>query len=352
MDLDEDPIWTNIRTLVGDNPPALVYCESAFKLPMGKTAHRLIQHGEVFDILGVIDSTIDASSVAGGQPSHLGSNIPIFSDLNEALTESCPEVMVIGLAPPGGRPDEQMIQTINAALREGLDIVSGLNTKLAEYPQLKESAVENGQQIHDIRVAPDNSELVIAEEFLVDINATIITIMGTDSVVGKGTITYELYRVAQEKGLNSTYVATGQTGIMCGSPYGIATDRLPVEYAVGTIQRVVRGAANANELIFVEGQAALTHPRYVADDILKGSCPDSVVLADDSNRENYKDTNISLAGVAQERAAIEAIGDAPVVAIGNSGDESANVDYPLPAYNVLHEEQAEDLLNQVLKSVE
>ena len=92
----------------------------------------------------------------------------------------------------------------------------------------------------------------------------------------------------------------------------------------------------------------MTHPRYVADNILKGSCPDAVVLADDSDRDVYKDTNIKKAGVEQERAAIEAITDAPVVAVGNSGDESANANYSLPAYNILDEEQAIDLLDQVL----
>jgi len=351
MTSDHEEVWTNIRKLVGTDVPALIYCEGGFDLPMGKTAHRLIQHGKVFDIVGVIDSTCEGDVVATSGPDHLKGPIPIFDDLDGALSEVAPEMLVIGLAPPGGEPDDQMIESLTNALQNGLDIVSGLNRPLRSYDQLETAASVVGREIYDIRVSPPDSQLEIAEEYLTNVDATIVTVMGTDSVVGKGTITYELYQEARRAGYEATFVATGQTGIMCGSPFGIASDKLPVEYAVGTLQRVIQGAARSHDLIFVEGQAALTHPRYVADDILKGSCPDAVVLADDPQRQDYKDTDIPIAGAEKERKVIEMIGDAPVVAVGCPGSDPDEISTSLPTFDVVSDRGASSMLSHILDTL-
>ena len=351
MTPDYEEIWTDIRKLVGTDVPALIYCEGGFDLPMGKTAHRLIQHGEVFEIVGVIDSTCKGNTVATDGPTHLKDPIPIFDDLEGALSEVAPEMLVIGLAPPGGEPDDQMIESLINALQNSLDIVSGLNCPLRSYDRLETAASTVGKEIYDIRVSPPDSQLKIAEEYLADVDATIVTVMGTDSVIGKGTITYELYQEARSAGYEATFVATGQTGIMCGSPFGIASDKLPVEYAVGTLQRVIKGASRSHDLIFVEGQAALTHPRYVADDILKGSCPDAVVLADDPERQHYKDTDIPMAGAEKEREVIEMVSNAPVVTVGCPGSNPSDISTSLPTFDVVSDSGASSMFSHILDTL-
>jgi len=351
MTLDHEEVWTDIRNLVGTDVLALIYCEGGFDLPMGKTAHRLIQHGEVFDIVGVIDSTCEGDIVTTSGPDHLEDPIPIFDDIKGALSEVAPETLVIGLAPPGGDPDDQMIESLTIALQNDLDIVSGLNCSLRSYDRLQTAASVVDKELYDIRVSPPDSQLKISEEYLADVDATIVTVMGTDSVIGKGTITYELYQEARRAGYKTTFVATGQTGIMCGSPFGIASDKLPVEYAVGTLQRMIRDASRSHDLIFVEGQAALTHPRYVADDILKGSRPDAVVLADDPQRQHYKDTDIPMAGAKKERKVIEMVGNAPVVAVGCPKSNSSDISTSLPTFDVASDSGASSMLSHILDTL-
>ena len=85
---------------------ALVYCDGAFNTPNGKTAHGLVRFTERYEVTGVIDRKYagqDAGMVLDGK----NYGIPIFKDLKTALEQTGPEnkpkVMVVGLAPDGGR---------------------------------------------------------------------------------------------------------------------------------------------------------------------------------------------------------------------------------------------------------
>ncbi len=63
---------------------ALVYCENQFGLVDGKTAAALIRHSEIYDIVGVIDSSL-AGKDSGEELGEKTSGIPIFKNLEDAF---------------------------------------------------------------------------------------------------------------------------------------------------------------------------------------------------------------------------------------------------------------------------
>ncbi|PYZ02557.1 hypothetical protein C8039_01195 [Halogeometricum sp. wsp3] len=118
-------------------------------------------------------------------------------------------------------------------------------------------------------------------------DADVVRTMGTDCAVGKRTTTFELYRAATEAGLDAGWVATGQTGILVGADRGVVIDRVPADFVSGVVEDMVLDVARDHDIVFVEGQAALTHTAYggVTLGLLHGAAPDAVVLADDPSRK-------------------------------------------------------------------
>ena len=92
-------------------------------------------------------------------------------------------------------------------------------------------------------------------------------------------VTLELDAAARARGLESAFVATGQTGIAI-SGWGIAVDHVISDFVAGAAARLVEEGASKAPLLFVEGQGALGHPAYsgVTLGLLHGSRPDVLVL--------------------------------------------------------------------------
>jgi uncharacterized NAD-dependent epimerase/dehydratase family protein len=93
-------------------------------------------------------------------------------------------------------------------------------------------------------------------------------------------VTLELDAAARERGLESAFVATGQTGIAIAG-WGIAVDAVVSDFLAGAAERlVVEGAERGGRLLFVEGQGSLVHPLYsgVTLGLVHGSVPHAFVL--------------------------------------------------------------------------
>src|SRR4051794_37096083 len=92
-------------------------------------------------------------------------------------------------------------------------------------------------------------------------------------------VTLELDAAARARGLQSAFVATGQTGIAI-SGWGIAVDHVISDYIAGAASTLVHDGAAQAQLLFVEGQGALGHPAYsgVTLGLLHGCKPDVLVL--------------------------------------------------------------------------
>jgi uncharacterized NAD-dependent epimerase/dehydratase family protein len=244
-----------------------IYMEGAVVGYGGKMGFGVLRYSPN-PIVCVIDSETEGRDMreAAGMPR----SCPIVADVETALALGA-EVLVLGIAPPGGLIPAPWYAVIDRAVECGLSIVNGLHDLVGpRYPRLPE-----GQWIWDIRIEPPGLKPGTgAAASLTNKRALLI---GTDMAVGKMTAGLEIYRVARERGINAEFVATGQIGItITGS--GVPLDAIRVDFSAGAIEREVLNCRNA-ELVIVEGQGSLGHPGSTANlPLLRGSMPTHLVL--------------------------------------------------------------------------
>jgi uncharacterized NAD-dependent epimerase/dehydratase family protein len=195
---------------------------------------------------------------------------PVVATVAEAVALGS-EVLVLGIAPPGGLIPPAWWPAIDEAFNAGLSIVNGLHDLVGpRYPQTR-----SGQWIWDIRLEPPGLE--VGEAVARTYSNTRVLLIGTDMAVGKMTAGLEIHAAALAAGIRSEFVATGQVGItIVGS--GVPLDAVRVDFASGAIEREMVRTREA-ELVLVEGQGALIHPGSTANlPLLRGSCPTHLVL--------------------------------------------------------------------------
>jgi len=347
----------NVRDAFDIPAPTIVLAEGEFGKTGGKTANGVVAHSEVFDVRGVIDSEAAGKVTDDVLEDPETPSVPIVASMSEAL-EAAPEAeaLVIGVAPAGGQLPEDWIDDIEEAVRTGCDVVSGLHYFLGDDDRWTRLAAEHDVRIFDVRKPPDEESLRVGDGSVDDANADVVVTLGTDCAVGKRTTTFELYRAARDAGLNAGWVATGQTGIMVGAHAGVVIDRVPADFTAGVVEDLVESVADDHDIVFVEGQASLTHRAYssVTLGILHGSWPDAVVLADDPERASRTHFDrFTVDGIKREAALIKELSEAVVAGISTWGDpETERKRHDLPAANMYHDKGAETLLNSVQDALE
>lgn len=296
---------------------AAVLAEGALGTPPGKTANGLVLHAVQDDIVAVIDSTRagrDAGEVVRGVPQ----GIPVVADLESALALK-PERLYLGVANPGGFLPDSFHGVVLDALRAGLEVVNGLHRFLADEPEFVEAARAGGGSIRDIRKPP--TLLRCADGSIFDVKPPRLLVMGQDCDMGKRITALQLLGAARERGVDTAFVATGQTGCMLGPDAGAVIDRIPADFAAGHVEGMVRDVAERGpDLVLVYGQASLFHPAFggVSLAVLQGCMPQAVVLQVAPGRTTrvlFDDPRYTLATVEEEIRAIEALGRTRVVAL-------------------------------------
>lgn len=237
-----------------------------------KTAHGILRYGER-DVVCVVDE-VSAGSTAEQVVPYARRAAPIVADV-AAAAELGANVLVIGVAPFGGALTEAWKAALLEAIAAGMSLEAGLHTVLAEDPELSAAAAEAGVELRDLRAAPAGLSVPPAERP----DATVVHTVGSDCAIGKMSVTLELDAAARARGLESAFVATGQTGIAI-SGWGIAVDHVISDFVAGAASRLVHDGAARAPLLFVEGQGALGHPAYsgVTLGLLHGAKPDVLVL--------------------------------------------------------------------------
>ncbi len=336
--------------------PAIVLAEGEFGRTGGKTANGVVMHSELFDARVVVDSDRAGETAASVLDRPDVEPIPVVDTMTEALDRAPEaEALVIGVAPAGGALPEPWVADIREAMRAGCDVVSGLHVFLGDDAEWRELAEEAGVRLFDVRKPPGEDDLRVGDGSVDDADADVVLTMGTDCAVGKRTTTFECYRAAREAGLDAGWVATGQTGLMVGAHRGVVIDRVPADFTAGVVEDMVTAVAADHDIVFVEGQASLTHRAYsgVTLSLLHGAWPDAVILTDDPDREtrtHFEQWPVD--GVERDREAIEHLSDATVAAISTWGDpDEAEAAYGLPAANVYHEDGPADLLAAVREAL-
>ena len=252
-----------------------ILAEGAFEWHYGKTATGVIRYGKD-TVVAVIDSTRAGQDVAQALGASFGMGIPVVRDINEALNYH-PDTLLIGIAPMGGALPTEWRWQLLTAIDFGLNIISGLHFFLSEDEELRTAAEKRGVTIWDVRRPPATNR--IAQFITHRTGSHTILMVGSDCVVGKMTVALELDREAQERGLSSAFLATGQTGIMI-SGNGLPVDRIISDFVAGMVEQMVLDFSKEYDWVFVEGQGALNHPGYspVTLGLVHGSMPDAMIF--------------------------------------------------------------------------
>jgi len=261
---------------------AVVYCEANFAGIDGKTANGLVRHSQKYRILSVIDSEkagLDTGMVLDGQPN----GIPIHASLSEALlrVDGAPDYFIFGMAPSSGMLSENERGIVLEAIGLGMNIVNGLHEFLNEDPEFIAASTANDIKIIDVRQPRPTKELRMFSGRIADVTCPRIAVLGTDCAIGKRTTATALVTALTDIGLKAVMISTGQTGLIQGGRYGIALDAVPSQFCAGELEATIIEAFEAEQpdVIVIEGQGALSHPAFSTSSfILRGSCPDAVVL--------------------------------------------------------------------------
>ncbi len=189
--------------------------------------------------------------------------------------------LVIGSAAVGGGIPPPWIATLCEAAALGIYIVAGLHVRLASLPGLADAAAASGARLVDVRVPPAGLPVGTGRKRT---GRRVLTV-GTDCACGKKYTALAIDRELRGRGLDSTFRATGQTGIMIAG-HGIPIDAVVADFVTGAAE-VLSPDNDAGHWDVIEGQGAIGHPGYlqVTIGLLVGSQPDAFVVCHDPLRE-------------------------------------------------------------------
>lgn len=341
------------RTGIGRKrvPTAVVYCEANFGAVDGKTANGLVRRSEKYRILSVIDSEktgLDSGIVLGEKPN----GIPICSNLTDAMTHagSKPDYFIFGMAPASGMLSSHERGLVLEAMDLGLNIVNGLHEFLNDDPVFAAVSLSKNVKILDVRRPPAKKDLRLFSGRIAKVTCPRIAVLGTDCAIGKRTTANVLTRALNDRGMKTVMIGTGQTGLIQGARYGLALDAVPSQFCSGELEAtVVEAFENESpDVIIIEGQGSLSHPAYSTSSfILRGSCPDGVVLQHAPGRRSRCDfEQMAMPTPADEINLIQTFANTKVIGltINHENMTDAEVDLAISLYESELEIPATDAL--------
>jgi uncharacterized NAD-dependent epimerase/dehydratase family protein len=189
--------------------------------------------------------------------------------------------LLIGVANIGGAINDSWMPSLLDGLESGLDLISGMHSKLADSPQLKSVAERRGRRLIDVRTPPANLPVGTGRKR----SGKRLLTVGTDCALGKKYTALSLTRAFVGRGVAADFRATGQTGIMI-SGSGIPLDAVVADFAAGAAE-ILSPDAPADHWHVIEGQGSLFHPGYagVSLALLHGSQPDVIVVCHQPGRD-------------------------------------------------------------------
>ena len=206
--------------------------------------------------------------------------------------------MIVGAVNAGGVLPAHWVASIVAALEAGLDVASGLHSRLGDNPEIREAAERNGRSLHDVR---HSSERFATGKGVKRPGMRLLTV-GTDCSVGKKYTALALESGLRKAGYDADFRATGQTGVFI-SGRGVAIDAVVADFISGAVEWISPAAA-PDHWDLVEGQGSLFHPSFagVSLGLLHGAQPDAFVVCHEPTRTHMR-------GVAHALPSIRAVID-------------------------------------------
>jgi uncharacterized NAD-dependent epimerase/dehydratase family protein len=254
-------------------PRYLILADQSFGPETSKTANACIRYTPDH-VVGVIDRANAGRTVQ--QVLGFGGAIPVVATLDEGLALD-PNALLIGIAPAGGQLPAEWIRLIARAIEQKLEIWSGLHSFVGDIPELSALAARHGVTIHDLRRPP--ATLDVANGRVRHVAATVVLTVGTDCNIGKMTTQLQLLGALRQRGIRTSFAATGQTGILIEGR-GIGVDAVIADFIAGAAESLVLECAKDSDLVLVEGQGSIIHPSYsgVTYGLLHGSLPHAQIM--------------------------------------------------------------------------
>lgn len=233
------------------------------------------------EVVAVVDRQLAGRTCA--EVMGVGGAIPFVRSLAEAPRAN---TLLIGIAPPGGKIPAHWRPMILEAISRKLTVVSGLHDFLNHDPEFCQAAAEHGVRLVDLR---HNVEQDVASGRPFREGCLRLHTVANDCSCGKMVAAVEVVEGLKRAGVDAAFVATGQTGIMIAGD-GCPIDRVISDFVGGAAEKLVLKNQH-HEVVVVEGQGSLYHPRYsgVTFGLLHGLKPDGLIFCYEMGREVIDD---------------------------------------------------------------
>ncbi len=201
--------------------------------------------------------------------------------------------LIVGVANAGGVLPDHWTAEIVAAIEAGMDVASGLHTRLGSKPEIREAAARHGRQLLDVRHSDQRFDTGKGTKRP---GLRLLTV-GTDCSVGKKYTALALERGMRARGMDADFRATGQTGVFI-SGRGVAIDAVVADFISGAVEWICPAAAETHWDL-VEGQGSLFHPSFagVSLGLLHGAQPDAFVVCHEPTRTTMRGVKHPLPGI-------------------------------------------------------
>jgi uncharacterized NAD-dependent epimerase/dehydratase family protein len=209
-------------------------------------------------------------------------DLPMYN-FEEAIAQEI-KTMVIGVVNAGGVLSEKWKITIIEAIESGLNVASGMHTRLRDIPEIKIAADKNNVNLFDLRF---NEQTFSTGKGTKRSGKRLLTV-GTDCSVGKKYTALAIEKAMLASGLDAEFKATGQTGILIAE-HGIAIDAVVSDFISGAVEWLTPDN-DINHWDIIEGQGSLFHPSFagVSLGLLHGSQADAIILCHEPTRKNMR----------------------------------------------------------------
>ena len=194
------------------------------------------------------------------------------------------KTLVVGVANRGGIIAPHWQDALQAALKAGLDLASGLHQLLRDQPDLAQTARRLGRELFDVRVPQVAYPIANGKRR----RGRRCLAIGTDCSVGKMYTMLALQQAMHSRGQAATFRATGQTGILITGD-GVPLDAVIADFMAGSIEWLTPDN-DSEHWDLIEGQGSLFHASYsgVTLALIHGGQPDALILCHEPTRQHLR----------------------------------------------------------------
>lgn len=192
--------------------------------------------------------------------------------------------LVVGVANRGGVISPAWLSVLEEAMLHGMDIASGLHNLLRDEPALVATARAKDRKLHDVRVPEVKYPIADGKRR----TGKRCLAVGTDCSVGKMYTALAMEKEMVARGMNATFRATGQTGILITGD-GVPLDAVIADFMAGSIEWLAPDN-DPDHWDLIEGQGSLFHASFsgVTLALIHGGQPDALILCHEPTRKHMR----------------------------------------------------------------